>query len=253
MNKDLLGIMELQELDVQIASLNLSKMEYPAEVEKLSSLINESKAAVESADRKIGQLGVEQKNVLEQISLAKESLARSEQRLSSISTNREYDAVHNEIGSFRNSITTGETRTKSFTQDVEKLTSQKAEIEKEFERIKAENQPKIDELKSKIASVDADIALVNEKRTAMLAGLNRQYLRTYEHVLKRRKNGRVVSLVSQGEKSCQVCHKILEAQLVNEVRKATRLMVCESCGSLLIWNDGELSQTTGAGSPAASV
>jgi predicted nucleic acid-binding Zn-ribbon protein len=240
MNKELLGIVELQNLDAQIAKLNLSKKEFPAETEKLGNVIAGAGVAISAMDKKNAQLEAEHKNVLDQIAQAREALLKSENRLNSISTNREYDAVHNEIESFKHNIVTGETRTKSFADETARLNTQKEEAVKEYDRVKAEIQPKIDELNSKIASVDADISAVSEKRSALLPSLNRQYLRVYENILRRRKNGKVVSLISLSDRACQVCHKILEAQLINEIRKGNKLNICESCGSLLIWDSPEV-------------
>ena len=239
MNKDLLGLVELQKIDAKVVELSLSKKEYPVEVEKLRRGIADAEAVVVSLNKKIDDIAAERRNVTEQIEQSKLSLERSEQRLNSITTNREYDAVHAEIENLKHMILNGESRLKTFAQDIERLEAQKQEAVKEVERVKAENQPKIDELTRKIESVDADITAIMKERSALLPTLNRQLLRTYEHVYKRRKNGRVISLVNLADGTCTICHKRLEAQLLNELRRGTRIQICESCGSLLIWNAEE--------------
>jgi predicted nucleic acid-binding Zn-ribbon protein len=247
MNKDLQSLRKLQQIDLQIFEFNQSKREYPIEVDRLASAIAEAEKSVASVQKKIEDLAAERRNVEEQIVQAKQSLERSEERLNSITTNREYDAVHSEIETHKHVVVNGESRLKNFQEDAERLQTQKKEAEEEVERVRGENGPKIDELNAKIASIDSDIAASKAQRDAMLPGISRQYLRTYDHIHKRRKNGRVISLVSLADGTCAICHKILEPQLLNEIRKSNRLHICESCGSILLWNAEEVNEGAAEG------
>ncbi|MBD3390394.1 MAG: hypothetical protein GF418_00125 [Chitinivibrionales bacterium] len=242
MHKDLVNLVKLQQIDLRIHELKQSKKEFPVEVERLTAEINQAKGSVEAIDKKLEETAAEQKNIEERIANAKHSLERSQERLNSITTNREYDAVHTEIESQRQLVATGGNRLKGFSEDTEQLTAQKEEAQKEVERIQAENQPRIDELNARIASVDSDIADVVKERDALTPEIGRPTLRLYERVHRRRKNALAISLVSMGDGTCAICHKILEAQLVNEIHKGEKVQICESCGSLLIWKATEIEQ-----------
>jgi len=242
MNQDLQNLVKLQLIDMRIFELKQSKKEYPIEVEKLTAAVREAESVVASLEQKIHDVATERKNVEDQIAQAKLSLSKSEERLNAITTNREYDAVHSEIESQKHTVSNGEIRLKNFGEETERLNQQKEQAHKEVERIRAEGQPKIDDLNAKIASIDSDIESVGRERNALLPGIGRQYQRTYDHIHNRRKNARVISLVSMADGTCAICHRILEPQLVNEVRKGVRLNICESCGSILIWNATEVKE-----------
>ncbi|MFP4417914.1 MAG: zinc ribbon domain-containing protein [Chitinivibrionales bacterium] len=239
MLKDLQYLVKLQEVDSRIFDLEQSKEEFPRQVEELEKAIQDAQNSVESISKKLEEVEQERKKVDQKITDSKLALERSQERLNSITTNREYDAVHEEIESNRSIVQSGEAKLQAFDTQIEKLSVAKEEAEKQFEEIKAENQPSIDDLKSRIASIDSNIAKEMKERNEISDKINRQYYRTYEHIHTRRKTAKVVSLVDEENKTCTVCFRVLERQLYNKVRSGKSLEICESCGSILILNEKE--------------
>ncbi len=238
MANDLQLLIELQNIDNRIYELEKSKEEFPRRVEELEARISEPEEEIESIEKKLAENEEERKKIESKIADSKVALEKSEERLNAITTNREYDAVHSEIAAQKTVVSQGEARLKTLLSEDEHLTESLESARKTYEEAKSESQPQIDELKEKIASIDSDIAKVQKERDKVTPKLIPGTLRTYEHIHSRRKNGQVVSLVSDAG-NCSVCYKMLEAQRLNEVRKGQRLQICESCGSILIWDTGE--------------
>jgi predicted nucleic acid-binding Zn-ribbon protein len=234
---DLKFLIELQKIDSAIQELEMSKEEFPKQVEELKGLIAEAEAKIASLDQKMEEIEKEEKDVKDRIVNAKSGLERSQEKLNSITTNREYDAVHSEIEAQKTGIANGENRLKNFSDDRENLKTAREEAVEELENIRTENQPKIDELQSRIASIDSDIAEVVKKREQVAPKIRPSYLRTYDHIHKRRKKSPSVGQVTDVDRTCPVCYKVLETQLVNEIRKGNRLQICQSCGTILVWNE----------------
>ncbi len=241
---DLKYLVELQKIDLRIHELEMSKEEFPKQVEELKLLIAEAEEKITALDEKAAEIEKEEKDVRERIENAKIALERSQEKLNTITTNREYDAVHTEIESQRTGIENGEKRLQNFADDKENLQKTREEAVAELESIRGENQPKIDELTARIASIDSDIDQVVQEREQIAPKIGSSYLRTYDHIHKRRKTGVAVGLVSDAERTCPVCYKVLETQLVNEIRRGNRIQICQSCGTILIWDDeSEAKQT----------
>lgn len=238
MANDLQFLIELQNIDNRIHELEKSKEEYPRQVEEFEARISEPKEEIEYLEKKLAENEDERKKIQSQITDSQLALEKSEERLNAITTNREYDAVHTEIAAQKATVSQGEARLKTLLSEDEHLTESLESARKTYEEAKAESQPQIDDLKQKIASIDSDIAKVQKKRNKITPKLIPANLRTYEHIHSRRKNGRVVSLISDAG-NCSICYKMLERQRINEVRKGQRLQICESCGSILIWESGE--------------
>jgi len=68
--------------------------------------------------------------------------------------------------------------------------------------------------------------------------INKSILRTYDLIRKRRKQGRVISHVTE-TRTCSVCYKELEPQLMNEIKRSSKLIMCQSCGSIFIWTENK--------------
>ncbi|NLG18586.1 MAG: hypothetical protein GX556_14735 [Fibrobacter sp.] len=234
MMDDLEFLIQLQEIDLRIREQELSQEQFPAAVAELENSIKKAGEVVESTTAKLQKMEAERATFEEQIQKAHESLGKSQERLNSIKTNREYDAVHTEIETYKNMINSAETRRKNLQGEIEKLKGSVDESIKEYEKIKGENEPKIAELKEKIGAIDSQISKIMKEREQVSPKVSKHLLRTYDQIRKKRKTGRVLSLISDNH-TCAVCFKVLEPQLYNEIKRGTKLHICESCGSILVW------------------
>jgi len=169
----------------------------------------------------------------EQILKSRELLEKSQNRLNSIKTNREYDAVHAEIENQKNSINSVEIRKKNLLDEIEKLNKAIEEKTKEYEQIKSENEPQISELKKKIEAIDSTIASIVKERNEIVPKISKPILRTYDLIRKKRKNGNALSNVTG--KTCAVCYKVLEPQVYNEIKRGRKMLLCQNCGSIFVW------------------
>jgi hypothetical protein len=240
MNKDLNNLLLLQEYDCAIIDLEISKEEFPIKVGDLEKAIRDAADAIEGAKAQKDKLLQEKKSVEDQIAQAAQALEKSQDRLNSIKTNKEYDAVHAEIETNKAIVAGADKRLKKFTGDIEALDTLINEKSDAFTKISSENQPQIDDLKAKIATIDSSVAEVVTKREAVAANVGKHIIRAYDHIRSNRKKGKVISLVSGRERNCTVCYQAVPPQLINLVRKETELVYCQGCGSILIW-EGSVS------------
>ena len=234
MLSDIEHLLQLQEIDLRIHQQELAKKELPETVKALEQTVETARSAMEAAIAGVNAAEKGIGDLEEQVVAAQASFERSQDRLNSIKTNREYDAVHAEIETQKNIIQTSEVRKKKLGDETARQKAGAEAAKTEFDRIKAENEPKIAELNANIASIDSVIAGIVKEREAVLPFINKSIMRTYDLIRKRRKNAQVVSCVNEA-RICSVCHKVLEPQLMNEIKRSSKLIMCQSCGSIFIW------------------
>lgn len=232
--KDLELLIQLQEIDLRIKEQENAREQYPSLVADLENAIATAQKKLDSANETLAKFEKEKNAADDQVKKSVEALQKSQDRLNSIKTNREYDAVHAEIENQKNLMNTSESKKKTLVNEIEKAKKNSEEAKVEFEKIKTENEPKISELKEKIGAIDSNIAEIEKERNVITPDINKQFLRTYDLIRKKRKNGRAVSQVTSTNRTCTVCYKVLEPQAFNELKKGTRLTLCQSCGSILI-------------------
>jgi Zn-ribbon protein, possibly nucleic acid-binding len=242
MISDLESLIKLQEIDLKISELVHAQEDFPATISSYSGTIKNALDAVDSTKKRIEDVVSEKKATEDKISEARIQLDKSQERLSTIKTNREYDAVHTQIENFKNTLTSGDSKLKTLVQEADLLQQSLEKETAELEKIKSENEPHIAEIKGKIDTLGVSIAELTARRNEIIAMLPKAVLRTYDYILKRRKNGQVLSFVKGDARTCSVCFKILEPQLINEIRKGNKMIICQNCGSIFIWKNEEIME-----------
>jgi len=236
MIQDLEYLVKLQEIDLRVREQELAKEQYPVAAADLEKRIESAKEMSAAAGGRLTRLSAEIEAAADQAAKLRESLSKSQERLSSIQTNREYDAVHKEIEAQKALLASAEGRKAALESDMEKGKAELAESEKAYENAKAELQPQIDELKAKIGKIDSVIAEIMEERAKVSPMVSLPTMRTYDSIRKKKKSGRAISMVGK-EKTCGVCFMILQPQLCSEIRRGTKIILCESCGSMFVWDE----------------
>jgi len=229
-------LIKLQEIDLRVREQEQAKEQYPKAVADLEGRIKSAEEMSAAAGDRLKKLASDIEAASDQAAKLRESLSKSQERLSSIQTNREYDAVHKEIEAQKALLASAEARKAALDADVEKGKNAQEDAEKAYENAKTELQPQIDDLKTKIGAIDSTIAEIMEERAKISPMVSHSTMRTYDSIRKKKKSGRAVSLVNQ-EKTCGVCFMILQPQLCSEIRRGTKIILCESCGSMLIWDE----------------
>ncbi len=235
MNQSLLKLVEMQEVDLRIHELDVSSYEFPEQVAAIEAELRAATEAIEASRQRAAQVEQDKKAAQDAIAEGKAALERSQSRLSSITTNREYDAVHAEITTNQQVVGNGEKRLVTLDEDGAKAKEDIEQAEGHLAKLQEEQGPLLEELRAKIASIDGQRQALVAQRTKISEAVSPQFLRTYEHILKHRKSGVALSYVDEHEKTCAVCHRVLEPQRANELQSAKRLTICESCGSILVW------------------
>lgn len=234
MNQELENLVQLQEIDLRIREQELAQEQYPVAVTELEEAILKVKTSLDNATKKLQKAESEKKVFEDQIEIAKGHLEKSQERLNSIKTNREYDAVHAEIEAQKNLLNNAEIKRKNLLDEIQKMQLNVENSNAEYDRKKNENEPQILDFKSKIDAIDSNIATITKEREVLLPKISKQYMRTYDLIRKKRKTGRALSHVTT--RTCGICFKVLEPQLINEVKRGIKMILCQNCGSILIWD-----------------
>ena len=194
MIKDLESLIQLQDIDLRIYEIIQSQRDLPRLLSELERGVSSAQKAVDNVNVQLAANATEIKSFEEKVNDAKSALEKSQERLNSIKTNREYDAVHAEIENFKSTIAGADARMKNLAAETDKLQQSLEAHKADYEKTIAENDPRIADLKTKIASIDSSVAQLRQNRAAITAGIPKPLLRTYEHILSRRKKRKGVKL-----------------------------------------------------------
>ena len=235
MENDLIKLLFAQEIDLEIDRLIKSKREYPRQTEMLKKEISDLKNAVDDIEARIVENKKNRLLIEEEIATEQDTLLKKDKRLLETKTNKEYNAVQHEIEQARERIDHLETEDLELMTELDTLDPRKGELREKYKATSSANNSSIKEIQSRFDSIESDIAKIKKKRERTLADVNERALSIYNR-LRKGKTGRAIATVDKIKLSCNGCFKQLPPQKVLELRKTEKLIFCESCGRILMWD-----------------
>ena len=235
MEKDLMKLLDAQKVDVEIDQLNRNTKEYPKEKARLEKEISDFENTIETMKKDITDNEVKRKTIEVEIEAERENLTKKEPRLLTTKTNKEYTAVQHEIEISKEKIDSLETEDLELMTAVDAMKPQLDELEKSLAETSEKNTKIISDIDTKYESIESDTKQLEMKRNQILEDVADRP-RTIYNRLRKGKSGIAVSTVDHVKHSCRGCFKQLPPQKVLEVRRQNKLIFCENCGRILIWD-----------------
>ncbi len=234
MKETLAHLLELQEVDNALDELRRARETYPKRIDELRKELEEERTSLEELKGKLQELERQKRHYERELRRAQDELEKHKARLYEVKTNREYDAVQQEIEAWENSIGQNEEFLLDTMAAIEELTPQVADKEQAYARSRQEKQEEIENLLAKLGSLEEELEGYLKRREEITGSIDRRLLATYERV-RRGRGGVAVVPVTRG--ACGGCFSQLPPQVVVEVRRGDRLIRCEYCGRILVWNE----------------
>ena len=233
MKDELLQLLKVQDVEQELRALEDAKSKYPTEISERKATVAQAEGRLTELSESLEELDKQQRHHTREIETAKEQLKKLEERFAEVTTNKEYDALQMEIESCKNRISDSESQILSILETAEEMREQSELETQEVEKVRQAEQGRIDELQTKLDSLQSEVDGVVSRRAAALKGINPELIAVYE------RGGNVkgirISAVRKG--SCGVCYRQLPAQQKSNTRRNDQILHCESCGSILVWDD----------------
>jgi uncharacterized protein len=236
MQSDLELLLKLQVIDYDLGELERSKEYLPDMMENLHREIRETQGKLQEAREQQQLAQLKQKSLELEIKTKETDLAKYQQQMMTIKTNKEYDALVGEIDNIKSTVATRETELLETIETINVLEKEIATLQERETQISENNSKQLKILQEKIDSIGAKVTAKDEERLSIVSSVSRPTLQIYERV-RRGRGGQVVVVVKK--RACSACYKALTAKKVQEIKRHDRIETCDNCGSLLYWDDGE--------------
>ena len=236
MQPDIDMLLKLQMIDYDIGELERSKEYLPDMMENLKREMHEAKEKVDTTTTQLTHLKVDQKAFELEVGSREASLARLQQQMMSIKTNKEYDAFVAEIDSVKGAISQAETK---IVELMDKVTAFEKELPEHQERatqITENNSRQLQILQEKVNSIGEKMSGKATERKGMLGSIPPPILTVYERVHKG-KGGSAVIVIRR--RACGACQSSLTPKKVQEIKRADRIHTCDVCGRILYWDNDQ--------------
>ena len=204
MKETLVHLLELQEVDSALDELREAREIYPKRIEELRRDLEEEKASLEEIKGRLQDLERQKRHYEREMRRAQDELERHRARLYEVKTNREYDAVQQEIEAWENSLAQNEELLLETMASIEDLSPKVADGERSYEESRGRKEGEIGELLGKLDNLDGEIEGYIRRRQEIAGKIDRRVLATYERI-RRGKGGVAVVPVTRG--ACGGCQE----------------------------------------------
>ena len=235
MSPELQTLIDLQDYDARIARLDAEAARLPKHIEAIQQALKEAGRTLETLKQRFDTTRKDLRTKEKDLEVVAAKRSKTEARLWEVKTNKEYSAVLLEIEEIKQEKSTTEEEILSLMEAQERLTGDVREAET---RLKTrEEQAREDEarVRKKLAEVDGELAVLRVERQTRAKELAPSVLASYERILKAR-GGVAVTAVGAGP-VCGACRVSIRPQAMQELRTTGDLMLCESCGRYLYWQE----------------
>lgn len=231
MKENFLLLQTLQEIDLELKSLNGRLQDIPKRIEELRRQINDGKKALEARKQEIVEHKKQYKLAEIDLRTAEEKIATYSVQLYSAKTNEQYKAFLKEIEAQKRVKMEIEDKMIVFMEELESLEKEIKILENNIAENENQTTKKIATLETEQKEIKAAIAEREIKRREIAQTLPPELLQRYERI---RKNKGGLAVTTTENARCNGCLSPIPPQRLLEIEKQDRIYLCEACGRILL-------------------
>lgn len=226
MNDDLLRLVRLQEIMNAVEGLQDRIAAIPAEVARLEKELIAAQKDVEAESARVQDLNKDRRRLEMELMGIESRITKYQSQLQDVKTNKEYQAMLHEIESCRAERAALDEKILVEMEESEKRNAAVRALGERLERRRRETADGKARLDAETRDLRGRIEALHAERQQVSGTVAPVFLEPFLKVARQRK-GR--ALVAVRDERCGGCHVRVMPKLIQQVRRATGLIACDSC------------------------
>lgn len=228
-------LVKLQEIEIEISSIKKQLNTVDQRIEGLDKKLLDFSQTIEEQKSLINELNEKYRSYESDLQLHLDSIKKSEAKLTSVKTNKEYQSSLKEIDDLKSMNSKIEDDMIEFLDRIEEsenlLRSKTAEFSKLESQLKTEKeiiQKEAEEGRHRLGNLDAEWKTFSGNIEAAI-------LATYHQI--KENHAYKIGIVAVIDAVCQGCHMNIPPQMYNELQRGDSLKRCPICERIIYWKD----------------
>ena len=233
--EQIISLVDLQQIEIETSRVETKISNVDQRLGKLDDRLRDFKQVIEKQESVIAELNQKYREYETDVRMNLDAIKKSEAKLSSVKTNKEYQAFLKEIDDLKEKNSKLEDDMIDFLDHIEEaentLNSKIAEYSELQTRLNNERetiQKETEEGKRQLENLDARLKTV-------AAGIDAGLLATYNKVKSLQSNA--IGIVAVTDAVCQGCNMNIPPQMYNELQRGDSLKKCPICDRIIYWKD----------------
>ena len=232
MREQLELLWELQKIDLDLKNINEDRDRYPREMKKLDEKQNIEKERIQKEKGQLETLEKDRRQKERDLTGEQEKIKRSEGRMSEVKTNKEYQALLNEIETFKQVTSRVEEEILLVMDEIDELKKDLSKREKEIVVIGEKFEAEKKKIEEKMAQDDLLWKEKQRRKEVLSKQIESKLFKLY-NTLKEKRLG--IGMVCVSHETCQGCFVNVPPQMFIEVQKNNSVVRCPNCNRILYW------------------
>ncbi len=235
---ELEALIQLQRYDAKLMEIQKQRDLIPVRRAAMKASVDQARAAHDLAKKDLERVRLERRAQEKEIEVIQAEGIKLERQLLDVKTNKEYQAMLNEIQAIKSRRSDRETVILEHFEREEGLVAQAKQAEQRIAEEERKLKAGESDLEREAAALDQSIHSISVDRDQVRPGVSKTLLARYDRLAGTR-DGIAVAEVRKG--ACAACFKALTPQAMQEARRNDAVLHCESCGRMLIWTEGSVA------------
>jgi hypothetical protein len=224
----------LQAVDRLILEIRRDSEEFPRRIEALREEIAAEKAELEEKEQKLKRMNLDRRELERVLEEQEQKIGREKDKLMTVKTNKEYQAVLKEIDTLKLDTEEREYRVLHLMEEIEEFEKEAARAGEKFKESEKKAMEEVVKLEAQVDGFDGKLVQTQEKHEDIASRLDPEILKKY-HYLQKRHPANAVAHVRKG--ICQGCNTKIPPQLYNLIIANEDLYTCPNCHRILLYDD----------------
>jgi predicted nucleic acid-binding Zn-ribbon protein len=226
MKDTLRGLVKLQELMRDAVAQAAQIAAVPAAIARLEKDLLEVQKKVEQEKIQLDELQKDRRKLESDLMGVEAKIQKYQGQLSEVKTNREYQAMLHEIEGCKTERASLDEKILLEMEESEQHSDAFKKVEERLQAKRRETEEGKNKLAAQLEEMKREKERLEKEREQLAASIPASFLEPFMKIARQR-NG--VALVPVQEELCGGCHVRVMPKLIQQVRRATRLIACDSC------------------------
>lgn len=228
-------LVKLQEIEIEISTIKNQLNTVDHRIEGVDNKLMDFNQTIEEQKSLINELNEKYRSYEADLQMHLDSIKKSEAKLTSVKTNKEYQSSLKEIDDLKSMNSKLEDDMIEFLDRIEEaedlLKAKTAEFSKLESQLKTEKdiiQKESEEGRQRLGSLETEWEIISGSLEAAM-------LITYNQI--KENHATKIGIVAVKDAVCQGCHMNIPPQMYNELQRGDSLKRCPICERIIYWED----------------
>ena len=229
------SLVNLQKIEIETSSIKKQLSTVDQRIEVLDKKLLDFNQTIEEQKSLINELNEKYRTYESDLQMHLDRIKKSEAKLSSVKTNKEYQSSLKEIDDLENINSKIEDDMIEFLDRIEEAenvlkakTTEFSELETQMKTEKEIIQKEAEEGRHRLGNLDAEWETVS-------GDIEAEVLATYNQI--KENQAYKIGIVAVKDAVCQGCHMNIPPQMYNELQRGDSLKRCPLCERIIYWKD----------------